>query len=363
MIPSISAITSLENITLGTSDTNYRIFVNGTANITKLDITNETINIFELQTGGNFTNTGSVEAVLGVYDLLAYFPYNDARYDNGTIIYFNMDNQNITLQIGQRVNIYDFSGPVITILNPPVAPTEKSSPVLFRINISEDGTCELSMDGDATRYLMTTLNLRQFELHRTLADGPHTVYFYCQDTLNNSRTASRTFSLYTLTSGPGTSGGFSTGVISLENVTFVYDRWEENKRNSVFVYVRDSKGNLFDPEIINITLLRGVNHEKEIVRKSKGIYEGKFKVLEDVESVFIEAVAEEKGKKITEEVEISLEKLDFFEKIANWFKNRSFRFRNLFLDNTLKWICYSLLLLIIATGITLEILRRRKENQ
>jgi|SRR3989344_3575282 len=114
--PLISALTITETH-LTTTGTLYDIYVNGSITIDNLTITNTTISIYNLNVTGNFTAFNASQ--IKIYNLTASEPYNDIKYDNGTIVGFENigDSYTIIMNAGQYFQVGNFY----------TAPSEESS--------------------------------------------------------------------------------------------------------------------------------------------------------------------------------------------------------------------------------------------
>jgi len=109
--PLISALT-INETHLTTTGTLYDIYVNGSITIDNLTITNTTISIYNLNVTGNFTSINNSQLI--VYNLTAAAPYNDVKYDNGTIVGFeNMggDSYTIIMNANQYFQVGNFYTP------------------------------------------------------------------------------------------------------------------------------------------------------------------------------------------------------------------------------------------------------------
>ena len=105
---SLSSALTITETHLTTTGTLYDIYVNGSITITNLTITNTTISIYNLTGSGNFTAFNASQIIL--YNLTAGEPYNDVKYDNGTIIGFENigDNYTIVMNVNQYFQIGNF---------------------------------------------------------------------------------------------------------------------------------------------------------------------------------------------------------------------------------------------------------------
>jgi len=211
------------------------------------------------------------------------------------------DNQN-QCSFGYSENItIDNTEPTITI-NTPAVSDQNTLPFEFRVTLNEVGTCEMVLNSESTKTMITSNNLT-FTYSQNVDDGTHSVTFYCNDTLENNESSQRTFSLAKVGTSSGGSGTTYIIPITLEKITLEYDEWLKNEKNSLFVYTYNNEENLIDVEI---EFQIFADATKEIKRIDEGTYQADFLIKEDLESVNILITAEENGKEIKESITIDL---------------------------------------------------------
>lgn len=147
-------------------------------------------------------------------DKLIYFSNTTRILPTGDI--------NITLTPNQWVILTtDINPPTITIINPILAEDEKTQPVEFIVNLSENGTCNIELYG--VNYTMTSSNNILFSYSKVMEIGLGTVIFYCNDTIGNLANATTNFYMYPIVSG----GGSTSQAIIYEVPEIIEDPIEE----------------------------------------------------------------------------------------------------------------------------------------
>ncbi|MBU1028507.1 MAG: hypothetical protein KKF48_05675 [Nanoarchaeota archaeon] len=361
MIPFISAIT-ITDTNLKVDNLNYQIFVNDSITCSSLKITNNSINIYNISTKANFTNTGLVNSVLSFYGLQTAFPNDDIRWDNGTILTTNSDNINVTIPTSRRIELGDFSAPVITIINPISSNDENSNPVNFVIRTDESSTCVYHLDNEYNNFTMTNSGNVNFSATYSLQNGIHTAIFYCTDSLSHTSSESVTFTFYGIGTSSGASAGGSGGTatgIKLDKLELKYGDWIKGKKNQILVYVYDIDGNLFDPDYLNIDVDELVFYEEKEVRLNEGEYQGEYLIKEDIDEVNIKIVVEDYWKTLEEDVTIQLKEPTKLEELKNNLKIKVSKLDKFVEQYKIYIVVF--IMIVISLLIFLLILKRKKE--
>ncbi|MBU0894037.1 MAG: hypothetical protein KKB88_01190 [Nanoarchaeota archaeon] len=361
LIPFISAIT-ITDTNLKVDNLNYQIFVNDSITCSSLKITNNSINIYNISTKANFTNTGLVNSVLSFYGLQTAFPNDDIRWDNGTILTTNSDNINVTIPTSRRIELGDFSAPVITIINPISSNDENSNPVNFVIRTDESSTCVYHLDNEYNNFTMTNSGNVNFSATYSLQNGIHTAIFYCTDSLSHTSSESVTFTFYGIGTSSGASAGGSGGTatgIKLDKLELKYGDWIKGKKNQILVYVYDIDGNLFDPDYLNIDVDELVFYEEKEVRLNEGEYQGEYLIKEDIDEVNIKIVVEDYWKTLEEDVTIQLKEPTKLEELKNNLKIKVSKLDKFVEQYKIYIVVF--IMIVISLLIFLLILKRKKE--
>lgn len=163
-----------------------------------------------------------------------------------------------------------------------------------------------------------------------------------------------------------TQGGTSTNYVPiyLNNVSIDNANFIIGQENTLYIYVRDIKNNLVDPESIelNILLLDSSSYQKELVRLRQGIFKVKINILdEDVKEIKVEAIAKEKGKTINLEKTITLAEKTTQEEIKQGLNESRIKLINLLSDKTIQWILWSLVIFVFAFVIIRTYMKRKRK--
>jgi len=117
--------------------------------------------------------------------------------------------------------IGDLISPAITINNP--ATSLSSTSVTLGVTINEVGVCEYSLDAGVTNVSMSSSDNLIFTASAVGVEGSNSVIYFCNDSLGNSNSSSRSFNIDTSvppSSGGGGGGSTTSTVITLTNTEF-----------------------------------------------------------------------------------------------------------------------------------------------
>jgi len=256
----------------------------------------------------NGTTNNTLENIAGT----DYYNFTNSSVPEGNYIITFYCNDTSGNENSSQITVkIDTTPPVITILNPDEDEHEQATNVLLKIQTNELSSCiysldsgsNISMEGDNITHTKTI----------SVTTGNHYVYFYCNDTLNNSNASSKRSFYYRKVTGSTGSGGSSGGVIykgreiiNLSKLEIVSpEEIYYNESFEIIIIPQNSENKPVEIDFIEIKLIDNITYQEYNLEKIQDTYLKKFKVFENnITEVNINIKVIQGSKVIVEELNL-----------------------------------------------------------
>ena len=323
------------------------------------------IEIYNLSSGGVFTNTNSTKSsTVQFHDLNNTGDKNDLLWDNGKIV-MHLDDVNITAPATRYYEFGDHSGPRIFIIQPDGLDVISTSMLLLIIT-DEISSCNYSFDSELNISMNTLDNLTFSNNVLTPGDGYHTVYFYCFDASvnNNLNVSNQTFLARSWVGGGDVVLISYFRNITLDDINIVFDKnWFFGKKHSINIIPLDKYRNIVNITDINITIIENILFEESnislLVDKT---YKKDFIVeKQDITNFTLYIEVSQYDKTMIETKNISIRKIKFKDRLVKLYDFLT-EFFNVKISKNMKIILYGAFLSIILLIIVILWLKHRKKE-